>query len=262
MGPKEAISSGQLDAALSELEADVRKKPADPALRIYLFQLLSVLGQWERAMNQLNVIAEMKVNEVMAEIFTPLVQNEMLRSSVFAGKTTPPIFGEPQVWLELLIKALQEEVSGELQLAAQIRSEALEKAPGTAGKIDGEGFDWICDADSRLGPVLEACINKKYYWIPWNVIQSIVFHPPADLRDLVWAPAEFTWTNEDRTNGHVFVRYPGTDEAEDHQLKLSRLTQWEEKHKNQFHGLGQRILTTEHKDYPLLEIRSLELMHG
>ena len=138
----------------------------------------------------------------------------------------------------------------------------MEKAPGTAGEIDGERFDWICDADSRLGPVLEACINKKYYWIPFNLIKSIVFHPPADLRDLVWAPAEFVLINQDQTKGHAFVRYSGTDKTDDNQLKLSRLTQWEEKHKNQFHGLGQKILTTEQKDYPLLEIRSLELMHG
>jgi type VI secretion system protein ImpE len=259
MNPKEAINSGQLDVALEELEADVRKNPADLELRIYLFQLLSVLGQWERVINQLNFIAEMKVHKVMAEIFIPLVQCELLRSSIFAGKEKPSIFGEPQAWAELMIKALQVEVSGDLQMAAQIRSEALEKAPETAGKIDGESFDWICDADSRLGPVLEACINKKYYWIPWDAIKSIVFHPPSDLRDLVWAPVEFVWSNQDKAKGHVFVRYPGTDKADNYQLKLSRLTQWEEKHENQFHGLGQKIFTTGQKDYSLLDIRSLEL---
>ena len=261
MSPKEAISSGQLNVALDELQADIRKKPADPALRIYLFQLLSVLGQWERAINQLNVIAEMQVHKTMAGIFRPLVQCEMLRASIFAGKTTPLIFGEPQAWVGLLVKALQEEVSGDLQLAAHVRSEALEKAPATAGKIDGESFEWICDADSRLGPVLEACIDKKYYWIPWTAVKSVVFHPPSDLRDLIWAPAEFVWANQGESNGHVFVRYPGTDKVEDYPLKLSRLTQWKEVHENQFHGLGQRMLTTEQKDYPLLEIRSLELAH-
>ena len=262
MSPKEAVSSGQLDIALRELEADIRKNPADLSLRIYLFQLLSVLGQWKRASDQLDFIEGMKLNEVMAEIFKPLVQNEILRSDVFAGKTIPLIFGEPQAWGELLFKALQEEVRGNLQLAANLRVEALEKAPATAGKINEDHFDWICDADSRLGPVLEACVNKKYYWIPWNKIKSIIFHPPSDLRDIVWAPVEFVWANNDQAKGHVFVRYSGTDKSDDHQLKLSRLTQWEEKHKNQFHGLGQRMLTTDQKDYSLLEIRSLELIHG
>ena len=262
MGPKEAINSGQLDVALSELESDIRKNPVDLSLRIYLFQLLSVLGKWERAVDQLDFIAGMKVHEVMAEIFKPLVQNEQLRSNVFNGKAIPLIFGEPQAWVELLLKALLEEINGNSQLAANLRSEALEQAPATAGKINEEPFDWICDADSRLGPVLEACVNKKYYWIPWNKIKSIVFHPPSDLRDLVWAPVEFVWSNKEQAKGHVFVRYSGTDQSEDHQLKLSRLTQWDEKHENQFHGLGQRMLTTDQKDYPLLEVRSLELIHG
>lgn len=261
MSPKEAISSGQLDVALSELEADIRKKPADTELRIYLFQLLCILGQWERAIHQLDLMAEMKVNKTMAEIFRPLVQHEIMRSDIFAGETNPPVLGESQDWVELIVKALQEEAGGDLQLAANIRSEALEQAPGTAGKINGEDFDWICDADSRLGPVLEACVNKKYYWIPLNLIKSIVFNPPSDLRDLVWAPVEFVWANQDQTNGHIFVRYSSTDKSEDYQLKLSRLTQWEEKYENQFHGFGQKMLTTEQNDYPLLEIRSLEL-HG
>ena len=35
-----------------------------------------------------------------------------------------------------------------------------------AAPIDGKAFAWMADADMRLGPVLEAVINGRYYWVP------------------------------------------------------------------------------------------------
>ena len=40
------------------------------------------------------------------------------------------------------------------------------RRPSVSGKLDGQAFEWIADADSRLGPVLEACVNGRYYWVP------------------------------------------------------------------------------------------------
>jgi len=54
-----ALRAGDPRAALQHLTAAVKAKPADPGLRIFLAQLLCVLGQWERAHTQLNVVADM-----------------------------------------------------------------------------------------------------------------------------------------------------------------------------------------------------------
>ena len=43
--------------ALQALQNEVRARPADFKLRVFLAQLLCVLGQWERALNQLSVAA-------------------------------------------------------------------------------------------------------------------------------------------------------------------------------------------------------------
>ena len=51
----------------------------------------------------------------------------------------------------------------------------------------------MTDADQRLGPVLEAVINGRYFWIPFQRISRIELDAPADLRDAVWTPASFTW---------------------------------------------------------------------
>ena len=53
------LESGDPAAALARLQEEVRARPADAKLRVFLFQLLCVLGQWERALNQLNVAAEL-----------------------------------------------------------------------------------------------------------------------------------------------------------------------------------------------------------
>jgi len=46
------LSAGQLTEALAELQQKVRAEPANAKYRTFLFQLLSVLGDWPRALNQ------------------------------------------------------------------------------------------------------------------------------------------------------------------------------------------------------------------
>ncbi|MHC4326995.1 MAG: tetratricopeptide repeat protein [Planctomycetota bacterium] len=56
---EELLRSGQLHEALAALESEVRADPANAKLRVFLFQLLCVLGDWERALTQLNTAAEL-----------------------------------------------------------------------------------------------------------------------------------------------------------------------------------------------------------
>ncbi len=112
--------------------------------------------------------------------------------------------------------------------------------------------------ESALGPLLEVILEGKYYWVPFTRISSVEIEKPSDLRDLVWAPARFTWTNGGAVSAHIPVRYPDTEKAED-ALRLSRQTVWEERPGECFVGLGQRILTTDAGESPLLECKRIEL---
>ena len=97
MNAEEYLRSGQLDEALANVRESVKKSPADPKPRIFLFQLLSVLGQWDKALTQLQVLSEMDADSMLlARIFTPVLHCEALRTEVFAGKRSPLIFGEPE----------------------------------------------------------------------------------------------------------------------------------------------------------------------
>jgi protein involved in temperature-dependent protein secretion len=55
---------------------------------------------------------------------------------------------------------------------------AFELAPSTAGTIDSAPFEWIADADMRLGPVCEAIINGRYYWLPFSHLSRVDIEAP------------------------------------------------------------------------------------
>ena len=263
MTAAELVHSGQLEEGLKALQVEIRNKPEDLRLRAFLFQLNCVLGRLDKALTQLQVIASLNAETMLlAQIFRPVITCELLRREVFAGRRTALIFGEPAEWMGLLVQADGLVAQGEFAAAAELRNRAFEAAPASAGKMDGVPFEWIADADSRLGPMLEAFVDGKYYWIPFSRIQKIETEKPTDLRDLVWLPAQFTWTNGGATVGHIPVRYAGTENSTDSAFKLSRKTAWQNHPGETFLGLGQRILTTDGEDHPMLGCRLIEFTTG
>lgn len=259
MNAEELVQAGRLEEALASLQDSVRAQPADARLRVFLFQLLSVMGQWDRAMTQLQVLGDMDASSMMlAQIFRPVLQCEALRAEVFAGNRTPIVFGEPAEWVGWLVQANQLVAKGEFAAARALREKAFEAAPAVAGKLNDVAFEWIADADPRLGPVLEVIVEGRYCWAPFYRIKVITIPPPADLRDLVWTPAQFTWTNGGTVSGHIPSRYPGTETAADGLLRLARKTEWLPKNDDLFLGVGQRLLTTDQSEIPLFEVRQIE----
>jgi len=259
MTAQEYLANGQPDAALTELQGEIRARPEDPKLRIFLFQLHCVLGNWPKALTQLQVIAGIDPDTtLLAQIFQPVINCEALRAGVFAGKLTPLIFGEPIEWIGLLVKAAEHITRGEYAAAAELRNRAFEAAPETAGTLDGKPFSWIADADSRLGPMLELILEGKYYWVPFCRIRRIAMEAPSDLRDLVWVPAQFVWSNGGEAAGHIPTRYARTEGSTDGPLRLARKTEWQEMAEQTFIGLGQRVLVTDEGEHPLLQCRLID----
>ena len=172
MKAEELLRAGQIDDALEALESEIRNDPANAKLRVFLFQLLAVMGDWERAMTQLNMAAELdQINLLMAQVCRAALNCEALRGQIFTGKNSPLIFGEPDEWISWLVQANQLIAQGKYQASQKLRERAFEYAPAVPGIIDGEAFEWIADADSRFGPTLEAIVDGKYYWIPFTAIK-------------------------------------------------------------------------------------------
>jgi type VI secretion system protein ImpE len=256
----ELVAAGDPQGALQKLQHEVRNRAEDPKLRVFLFQLLCVLGKWPRALAQLQVCGELDASTLaMVNTYREALQCEAVREAVFDGKTTPHVFGQPQAWVALLAQALQADAQGDTALAGRLRSQALEEAPATKGILNGEPFDWIADADSRLGPVLEAVINGRYCWVPFSAMSKLTLDPPEDLRDLVWTPAQLHFVNGGGTVALIPTRYPGSGTSDDAQLQMSRKTQWASMVQDQYRGLGQRLLTTSGPELGLLEVREILL---
>ena len=94
MTPEELLKAGRPEEALKGLQPRIRDDPANAKSRVFLFQLLSVLGDWKRADTQLQVLSEMDSDSMMlSRIFEPILVCEAIRTDIFAGKRTPIIFG-------------------------------------------------------------------------------------------------------------------------------------------------------------------------
>jgi type VI secretion system protein ImpE len=227
---EELLRSGDPAAALAALQSDVRAQAADPKLRVFLFQLLCVMGQWERALNQLKICADLDAAAIpMREMYgLALLIESSLHAGVIAG-------------------------------AAKLRDQAFEQAPETSGDADGKKFSWIADGDTRLGPVLEAIVNGRYYWIPFSRLRQVAMEKPTDLRDYIWSPANLQFANGGEVLAMIPVRYSGSESSGDGLVALGRKTIWEEGEHGSYRGLGQRLFNTDAGEISLLDIRKLQL---
>lgn len=250
------IKNGDIQGAMGSLKQHIRDNPADVEPRIFLFQLLAVMSDWEKALTQLNLAADLDSGALlMAQTCRELIKCEEFRRSVFAGERAPLVFGEPEQWMATLIQSLAPASGGDAAVAASLAGKAFDAASPSSGSVDGESFEWIADADMRMGPATEVVVNGKYYWVPFSSIAEIKLQAPVDLRDLVWIPAEFKWQNMGESVGFIPVRYSGA--TDDDQLLLARKTIWDDLGHDYYIGQGQRVWSTDKADYSILDLRHI-----
>jgi type VI secretion system protein ImpE len=257
------IASEPLEVELANLQNRIRIDASNAKLRIHLFQLLCVTGSWKRALSQLQVCGQLDAKSLpMAQTYREAIKCELFRKEVFDGKRTPQIMGTPPSWAGSLIEALKHDGSKDFATSASLRARAMDDATASPCLVDGVHCEWLADADSRLGPTLEVIANGQYYWLPLESCSGLILEPPADLRDLVWAPGEVMLPNEGRVAVLIPTRYPGTEllmSPEADELMRSRRTEWTEVHPEMWFGSGQRIWTSDLGDHPILDTRLISV---
>jgi type VI secretion system protein ImpE len=252
------LQAGDPHAAQEALQDQVRKQATDAKLRVFLFQLMAVNGQWKRAQVQLEIAGQLDSEaEPMVQAYRDVINCELHREAVFQGKSKPLIFGEPEEWVALLVEAQQAFAKGDMDLFSRLSEQAFEKADSRSGKINDESFTWLADADQRFGPVFEFMFNGQYYWVPMARVSKLHTDKPTDLRDLIWQPAEVTWTNSGKLMVMMPARYPRIEKLSGPGL-LARRTDWLAQTEEILEGTGQRIFATDQNDYSLLQVRSIE----
>lgn len=250
------LRAGDLEGARAALVEKVKANPSDPGARLFLFQLLALAGDWEKARNHLNTLAKLSPEaQMLSVVYNQALTAEAERAEVFAGRAKAPVLRG--AWAEGIAAALQHYANGDTEAGDAARDEALDQAPDTPGEADGTRFEWIADSDSRFGPTFEAIMHGRYGLIAFSEVERLESEGPKDLRDMVWYPVQIHFKEGQSVAALLPARYPGTEASDDSAERLGRSTSWKEQAGSEV-GSGQHLLTLSTGDeVGLLSLRNL-----
>src|ERR1700722_19261520 len=90
MNASELFKAGQLQAAIDAQIQEVKKNAADPAKRIFLFELASFAGDLERAKRQIDAVNFEQIDRQMVVLdYKKLIDSETIRRTVFREGKLP-----------------------------------------------------------------------------------------------------------------------------------------------------------------------------
>jgi len=256
----EHYQAGRLGDAIDVLNAVVKAKPTDLDARGLLATMLCFAGNLERADLMLDVIGKQNPELTVAlALARQLIRAETHRQAVFADGAVPEVLHEPPAWMTKRLEAGVALREGAVGDAGRLLAEAEATRPAVAGTLDGKPFDDWRDADDTCSGFVEVLTSTgKYYWVPAERIQSMVFRDPKRPQDLLWRQCEMTV--EDGPEGEVFVPavYAGTARLAPEQdgLKLGRATDWigDEDAGEPVRGLGQRCVLVGEELVPVMSL--------
>ena len=233
MTVQQLFQAGKLEEAIQALSAEVRDNPQDVKRRTFLFELLCFAGDFSRAEKHLDLAAQgSRQGEIGALLYHAALHAERTRQDLFAKQQYP-----------IPKKAA---VSGEVSI-----------------NINGKSFHSITDGDPRIGSNLEVFAAGSYMWIPFTMLTSVEISAPKRLRDLLWLPAKVRTSDkfEERELGEILlpVLTPFASQHPDPAVRLGRSTVWEETSDGEAVPVGQKILLADDEEWPLLELRSLQI---
>lgn len=234
MTVQDLFRAGRLQEAIKTLGAELRDNPTDGKRRAFLFELLCFAGEYSRAEKHLNLLADANADaSVGALLYRAAMSAERKRQLFFDSKQyeSPDGYAEP------------------------------EPRPG---KLNGEPFQTIEDADPRIGSRLELFVAGEYQWLPFRHLRSLRMSAPRLLRDLIWAPATVmaasSLKGQDFGEVVIPVLYPNSSRHPNDSVRLGRETDWVAQDDGQEAPFGQKLLVIDggERVLPFLEIRELE----
>jgi type VI secretion system protein ImpE len=222
--------AGKLDEAIQALGASLRDNPTDSQRRTFLFELLCFAGEYDRAEKQLEVLSQDGKNAQLGTlVYHGALHAERTRDEMFRTGSYP-------------------------------RGVAPRPVSGT---LNGQPFTTLTDADPRIGARLEVYAAGQYTWIPFEHLVSIRMEAPKRLRDLLWIPAIVRpgpgFKNYDLGEVLVPALAPLSAQHSDREVRLGRVTEWQELADGDQAPIGQKLLLVDDEEFPILEVRELEI---
>ena len=107
MTAKELLDAGKLSAAIEQLNKEVKARPADGRLRIFLFELLCFAGDYQRADRQLEVIGHQSTSaEIGVQAYRQLMEAEKARQRLLSDGLQPNFLFPPPPYARLHLEAI------------------------------------------------------------------------------------------------------------------------------------------------------------
>jgi type VI secretion system protein ImpE len=258
MDARELIRAGKLGEARARLVAEVKAAPADAGRRTLLFQVLCLLGEWDKAARHLDTVAAQNLqSEVAAHAYRNLVQAEKQREEVFTANRRPAFMPEMPAYAEAFFGVWELIAGGRFKEAEAAHASIFEKMPLPSGTLNSTPFTGFRDTHSFLAPFLETFVHDRYVWVPISAVRELTFAPPKTLFDTMWMTCHLTTWEGLAMNCCLPVLYPLSHRHEDDRVKLGRMTDWTSAGGLFVRAQGQHVFEVGGEDVNLLDIREL-----
>jgi type VI secretion system protein ImpE len=260
MNASELFKAGKLSDAVAAQVQEVKAHPTDHGRRLFLFELLALDGDLDRARKQIEAIHYDEMERESARVqYRQLLDAEQARRRVFHEGIMPGFLIPPPEYLYKRLEAINCLRTNKRTDAAALLAQADETTPRIKGTLNGQAFEGLRDGDDLFGPVLEVMAHGDYYWLPLEQVESLHINPPKYPRDLLWLPA--TLAVREGPAGDVFlpVLYPESHEATDERIKLGRATDWRQTEAGPTRGEGARMFLVGDEGVNLLDWRQLQV---
>lgn len=262
MSASELYQSGQLPAAVEAALDAVRKNPSDLSARYLLGELLCFAGDLERADKQFDTLSKQWLDAALQiSLVRHLIRAEKARQEFrLEGRLPEFVNNEVPAHLQLHLRAAIAIREGNPAEAHALLQEAEAQRPSVAGTCNGQPFDDLRDLDDLCAPFLEAFTGTgKYYWIPWNRIESMQLEKPTRPLDLLWRKTSITVTNGPDGDVYLPTLYLQTTPECDSQLRLGRGTDWQGHEGEPVLGRGLRMWLFGDQEQSILQVHQIEI---
>ncbi len=259
MNALELFRAGKLHDALEASAAETQRKPADPSPRDLMAQLLCFTGQLQRADKQLETLALQFPDRAPAiALIRQLLRAAEAREQFYRDGRFP----EPVVELTPVVRQhLEASVlmrGGDLSGADELLVEAERRRPRLAGTCDGTAFTDFRDVTDLLAPVLEVLTpTGKYAWVPMESVAELSLQPMESPLDVLWRRARMMIRGGPHGDVYLPQLYYGSHAVEDEELQVGRAADWLEAEHEPLRGVGQKVMSVDGSDIPLITISEL-----
>ncbi|MCC5825384.1 type VI secretion system accessory protein TagJ [Alkalimonas sp.] len=251
---KESIVQGHLLEARQRLETLLKDDPLSLDLRSMYVELLCVLGELEKADQQLDMMVRQHPDCLMGAVnLRQLIRAQTARQDFYQGGMTATLFAEADASFEALLSlhlALRE---GQIAAAEQAAQQLESLRQPAQFELNGETVQEIRDLDDSLAGYLELLgTDGKFYLAKFSEIESLELQPVKSIIDMAWRRVNISIV--DGPQGEAFL--PVCYIASSKELsRLGRETDWHEHGDHLVTGLGQKMLLVNDQAMPLTQLR-------